>query len=59
MKRKTELIKGIAKIITTVLAFAYAASLAYGQIAWMQDKSIFVQLIPLLIALIICVLCED
>ena len=56
MKRK---IKGIAKIISIILAFAYASSLAYGQIASMQGKPIFVQIIPLLIAFIVCALCED
>jgi len=59
VKRKIKLIKGITKITSTVLAFEYALSLAYGQIVWMQSKSVFVQTIPLFIAFLICALCED
>lgn len=51
-------IKGIVKVISMIIAFVYALSLAYGQIAWMKYKSIFVQITPLLIAFIVCVLCE-
>lgn len=59
MKRKTKLIKGIVNIITLTLAFTYAVSLTQGQIAWMQGKSIFLQIMPMLIALVICAFCED
>lgn len=59
MKRKTKLGKGIVKLITIILAFMYASSLAYRKVAWMQDKSIFVQIAPLLIALVVCAFCEE
>lgn len=52
-------LKFAIKMLDTICAFIYASALAYGEIKWMQGKSFFIQMIPMLIMLVIAMFCEE
>lgn len=46
-------------LITKIAAFTYVLELMHGQLSWMREKPIILQIAPLIIAFVICALCEE
>lgn len=51
--------KALASLLTKILSVMYALGLVNGYWEFMQNKSLFIQCLPFMFALIIATLCEE
>ena len=59
MKRKpVKLVIAIVGILNILFMFTYCVALAYGKLPFMADKSIFIQIVPVAVSLVIAIICD-
>ena len=56
---KKEVIKSIIGVVNLIFAFTYVLSLVNGKLPVMANKSIFIQILPMVISLVIATICEE
>lgn len=56
---KKEIAKSIIGVVNLIFAFTYVLSLVNGKLPVMTNKSIFIQILPMVISLVIATICEE
>ena len=56
---KKEIVKSIIGVVNLIFAFTYVLSLVNGKLPVMANKSIFIQILPMVISLVIATICEE
>lgn len=56
---KKEIAKSIIGVVNLIFAFTYVLSLVNGKLPVMANKSIFIQILPMVISLVIATICEE
>lgn len=59
MFMKKEIAKSIIGVVNLIFAFTYVLSLVNGKLPVMANKSIFIQILPMVISLVIATICEE
>lgn len=56
---KKEIAKSIIGVVNLIFVFTYVLSLVNGKLPVMANKSIFIQILPMVISLVIATICEE
>lgn len=59
MFMKKEIAKSIIGVVNLIFVFTYVLSLVNGKLPVMANKSIFIQILPMVISLVIAIICEE
>ena len=59
MFMKKEIAKSIIGVVNLIFVFTYVLSLVNGKLPVMANKSIFIQILPMVISLVIATICEE